>query len=163
MGPHPDQQRLVGLPRPVDAHVGQRGGRQHAADGVEGLSGYRLPVYEIGVRRRLGDAVTEVLVHVPDQVGVDVEKTIHVGDVASPQRRGQDLGIPVVAVPPTETGVIGDVPGGLLEVRHQASPFQDLGQQIGGLLTGQVHAPELGHAVVAVLEEDLVVELFGTT
>jgi hypothetical protein len=49
----------------------------------------------------------------------------------------------------------------LLEVGGQPPPLQDLGEEVRRLLAGEVDPTELGHGVVAVLEEDLVVELLG--
>ena len=57
--------------------------------------------------------------------------------------------------------VVGDVAGRLLEVGHEPAPLEHLGEHVRRLLAGQVHAAELGHRVVAVLEEDPVVELLG--
>ncbi len=73
----------------------------------------------------------------------------------------QHVGVAVVAVAAAEAGVVGDVAGRLLEVGHEPAPLEHLGEQVGGLLAGQVDAAELGHRVVAVLEEDPVVELLG--
>ena len=58
-------------------------------------------------------------------------------------------------------GVVGDVARALLEIAHQPAPFEDLGEHVGGLLASQVHPAELGDGVVAVLEEDLLVQLLG--
>ena len=99
--------------------------------------------------------------HVPDEVGINLEQTVHVRDIAGTQRRGQDIRISVVAKPPSKPGVVRDVTGGLLEIGHQPAPFEDLGEDVGGLLAGQVHAPQLGHTVVAVFEKDPVVKFFS--
>ena len=94
------------------------------------------------------------------QLGVGVEHPVHVAHVAGAERRVEDLGRPVVAVVAArQPGVVADVAGRLLEVGHQAAPLEDLGQHVGGLLAGQVDAAQLGHRVVAVLEEDPLVEL----
>src|SRR4029077_1443215 len=66
-----------------------------------------------------------------------------------------------VPVPSAEAGVVGDVARALLEVAHQASPLEDLRQQIRRLFAGEVHATELGDGVVAVVEEDPFVQLLG--
>ena len=78
-----------------------------------------------------------------------------------PSGAPEDLRVAVVAVPTAEARVVGDVAGGLLEVGHEPTPLEHLGEQVRGLLAGQVHATELGDRVVAVLEEDPVVELLG--
>ncbi len=159
--PHPQQQRLEPLAGPVDAHVGQRRRREDPAGRVERLGTDRLAVDEVGVGLALGESLAEVVLECGRQLGVGHEQLVHVADVASPEVGREDLRVAVVAVAPTESLVVGDVAGGLLEVRHEPTPLEDLGQQVRGLLAGQVHPAELGDAVVAVLEEDPVVELFG--
>ena len=78
-----------------------------------------------------------------------------------PKRLDEDRRVPVEAVAAAEAGVVGDVPGALLEVAHQPTPLEHLGEDVRRLLAGQVHAAELGDRVVAVLEEDLLVQLLG--
>ena len=95
------------------------------------------------------------------QLGVGVEQPVHVADVAGAERRHQHVGIAVVAVAAADAGVVGDVAGRLLEVGHEPAPLEHLGEHVRGLLAGQVDPAELGHRVVAVLEEDPVVELLG--
>ncbi len=64
-------------------------------------------------------------------------------------------------MPGAEPTVIGHIARGLLEIGHQPAPLEHLGEHVRGLLARQVHTTELRHRVVAVLEEDAVVELFG--
>ena len=163
VGSHPQQQRLVGLAGAVDADVGQRGGREDAAEGVEGLGPDGLAVHEVGVAVVLREAVAEEVLHPRQQLGVGVEDAIHVADVAGAEARHQHVGVAVVAVAAPDAGVVGDVAGGLLEVGHEPAPLEHLGEQVGGLLARQVDAAELGDRVVAVLEEHPVVELLGPT
>jgi hypothetical protein len=158
---HPEQEGLVPLARAVDAHVGQRGGGQHASHGIEGLGPDGLAVHEVGVGLVLRELVPVEVGHQRDELGVGVEEPVHVADVAQAQPGPQHLRVPVVAVAAAQAGVVGDVPGRLLQVGHEPAPLEDLGQQVGGLLAGQVHPAELGHRVVAVLEEHPVVELLG--
>ena len=66
-----------------------------------------------------------------------------------------------VPVAVSQPGVVADVPSRLLQVGGQPAPFQDLGQEVGGLLTGEMGAPELGDGVVSVVEEDPLIELLG--
>jgi hypothetical protein len=161
VGTHAQQQCLVRLACAVDANVGQRGGRQHAAHRVERLGLEGLPVDEVTVRRILGEAVAEELGHRRRQLGVGVEQAVEVAHVAQAQVAREHLRVAVVAVAATDAGVVGDVPSRLLEVRHQAAALEDLRQEVGGLLARQVHTPELGHRVVAVLQEHPVVQLLG--
>ena len=158
---HPHEQALEGLARAVDADVRLRGGRQHPPHGVEGLGPGGLAVDEVAVARLLGHRRPHVVVDSVDEVGVRVEQAVHVPHVPGAERRGQDGRIPVVAVAPAEPGVVGDVPRALLQVAGQPSPLQHLREQVRRLLAGQVDPSELGHGVVAVLEEDLLVELLG--
>ena len=95
------------------------------------------------------------------ELGVGVEQPVHVADVAGAERRPEHLGVAVVAVAAADARVVGDVAGRLLEVGHEPAPLEHLGEQVRCLLAGQVHAAELGDRVVAVLEEDPVVELLG--
>ena len=76
--------------------------------------------------------------------------------------RIEDLGRPIVAVlPVVEPLVVRDVARRLLEVGHEATPLEHLGKDVGGLFAGEVHAAQLRDRVVAVLDEDLLVELLG--
>ncbi len=161
-GPHAQEQLLVALPGAVDAEVGLGGRGQQAPDGVEGLGLHRRAPDEVAVARPLGVALGEVREEQWVQLGVGVEQPVHVAHVAGSERRLKHVRAPVVAVAAVGApGVVGHVAGALLEVRHEPAPLEDLGQQVRGLLTGQVHPAELGHRVVAVLEEDPLVELLG--
>ena len=76
--------------------------------------------------------------------------------------RVEDLGRAVVAVLAVgQALVVRDVTGRLLQVGHEAAPLEHLGQHVRGLLAGEVDAAELGHRIVAVLDEDPLVELLG--
>ncbi len=162
VGPHPHEQHLVGLAGPVDAHVGERGRRQQAAQGVEGLGLDRLAVDEVGVAGLAGVPHGQPRLGLHQQLAVGVEHPVHVPHVPGPEGRVEQPGVAVVpVVAGGQPVVVGDVPGGLLEVGHQPAPLQHLGQDVGGLLAGQVDPAQLGHRVVAVLEEDLLVELLG--
>ena len=55
--------------------------------------------------------------------------------------------------------VVGDVARGLLEVGGQPAALEQLGHHVRHVLAGDVRAAELGHGVVAVAEEDALVEL----
>ncbi len=162
MRPHAHQERLEGLPRAVDADVRQRRPGQDAASGVTSFGLDGLLVDEVGVAGLLRVAGARPIHEVGKDTGVGVEEHVEVGDVARPQRRPGDLRVPPVSVPPAEAAVVRDVAGRLLEVRHEAAPLEDLREQVRRLLASQVHASELGHRVVAVLEEHPVVELLGS-
>jgi hypothetical protein len=158
---HPQQQGFVGLAGAVDADVGQGRRRQDAADRVERLGPDGLAVDEVAVARLLGEAVAEEVDHGGRHLGVGVEQPVEVADEPEAQRAGEDLGRPVEAVAAVEAAVVVDVPGRLLEVGHQPTPLEHLRQQVRRLLAREVDAAQLGDRVVAVLEEDLVVELLG--
>ena len=55
--------------------------------------------------------------------------------------------------------VVGDVAGRLLEVGGEAAALQELGEDVGDPLAGDVGTPDLGDRVVAVAHEDALVEL----
>ena len=161
VGPHAQQQGLVGLAGAVDAEVRQRGRRQDPAQGVEGLGPDGLPVHEVGVARVLRVDLAEEVDEDGHQLGVGVEEPVHVAHVAGAERAGEDLGRAEEPIAAADAGVIGDVAGRLLEVGGEPPPLEHLRQEVRRLLAREVHAAELGDGVVAVLEEDAVVELLG--
>ena len=67
----------------------------------------------------------------------------------------------VAVAPAGHRLVVGDVARGLLEVGAQPRPLEHLGQDVGDPLAGDVRAAELGDGVVAVADEDPLVELRG--
>ncbi len=157
---HAQEQLLVGLARPVDPDVRQRRRRQEAAERVERLGTRRLPVDEVAVTRLLGKSLGDPCLHHRQQLAVRVEDPVHLPHVARAVRRLEDLRRPVIAVlPVVEPMVVCDVARRLLQVRHEAAPLEHLGQHVRRLLARQVDAAELGHRIVAVLDEDALVEL----
>ena len=75
---------------------------------------------------------------------------------------GPEARVAAVAVAePLEPRVVGDVAGRLLEVCGEPRTLQDLRQQVRGPLAGDVRAAELRDRVVAVAEEDRLVQLRG--
>ena len=60
---------------------------------------------------------------------------------------------------PGHRGVVGDVAGRLLQVGAEARALEDLGEHVRDPLAGDVGAAELGDRVVAVAEEDPLVQL----
>ena len=161
MGPQSEEERFEGLTAAVDADVGQRGRRQDAAHGVERLGSRRLAEHEVAVVGVTGDRGPHVVGDGAEHEAVGVEQPVHVAHVAGPEAAGQHGGISEVAVPPAEPDVVGDVARALLEVAHQPTPLEHLGEDVGRLLAGQVDAAELGDGVVAVLHEHLLVEVLG--
>ena len=160
--PHPEQQRLETLAGAVDPHVRRRRRRQDAADRVERLGAGRRPVDELAVVRITLDHGAYVLGHQLRRTAVGVEDPVEVADVAGTERAGEHRRVAEVPVSPAEPGVVGDVAGALLEVAHQAAPLEDLRQQVRRLLTRQMHAAQLRHRVVAVVEEHALVQFLGT-
>ncbi len=67
----------------------------------------------------------------------------------------------MVAVPIAELLVVEHVAGALLEVGGEASPLEDLGEDVRRLLAREVGTTELGDRVVAVLVEHPLVEVFS--
>ena len=119
-------------------------------------------MHEVRIALLAGVTGDEPALCLLQELAVGVEHAVHVADVAGAHRRVEQARVPEV---PVMAGgqplVVGDVAGGLLEVGHQASPLEHLGQHVGGLLTRQVHPAELCDRVVPVLEEDLFVEVLG--
>ncbi|CAB4587858.1 unannotated protein [freshwater metagenome] len=159
--PHPDQHSLVGLAASIDAHVGERRGRQHAAHGVEGLGPRGLTEDEVAVGRITGDGGPNVLGDLVHQDGIRIEHPVHVTHVTGSEARIQDVEITVEAIPARDAGVVRDVARALLEVTGQTTPLQDLGEHVGRLFTGEVHSAQLRHRIVAVFEEHLLVQFLG--
>ena len=62
---------------------------------------------------------------------------------------------------PLDRPVVGDVARRLLEVGGQPPALQDLGEHVGDPLAGDVGAADLGDRVVAVADEDALVEARG--
>ncbi len=160
---HAQQQRLVALAGAVDADVRQRRRGQDAADRVA-----RLRLDASACRRSRSRPVPSGSARAPTSVicgqhlGVRGELRVHVGDVAPRVlARGEHVAVAVVPVPTVELLVVLDVARRLLEVRHEPTPLEDLGEQVRRLLAREVHATELRDGVVAVLEEHAVVELLG--
>ena len=157
---HAQQQLLVGLAGPVHPDVRQRRRRQESAQGVERLGAGRLAVHEVAVPCVLREALGHPGLHAREQRAVGVEHPVHLADEARPVRRVEDLGRAVVAVlAVVQPLVVRDVAGRLLEVGHESPPLEHLRQHVGRLLAGEVDAAQLCHRVVAVLDEDLLVEL----
>ena len=161
VGLQPQEQRLEALPAAVDADVGQRPSRKDPPGGVEGFGTCGLPEHEIAVGRVLLDRGSDVIGDRAQHVAVRIEHAVHVADVPRAQPAGEHRRVAVVAIAPAEAGVVGDVAGALLEVAHQATPLEHLRQHVRGLLAGDVHAGQLGHGIVAVLDEHLLVQVFG--
>ena len=68
-----------------------------------------------------------------NKFAVGVEHTVHVADVAGAKRASQHCWVAVVAVSPSQTRVVGHVASALFEIRHEATPLQNLGEQIRSL------------------------------
>ena len=152
-----EDELLVRLAGRVDPDVRERRRREDAADEVE-----RLRLDGATMRgRRLSLRGRELLVHpgrdAREERGVRGEQLVHRGLV----RRAEAL-IPVVAVAePVELGVVRDVARGLLEVGGEPRALQDLREQVRRPLARDVRPAQLRDRVVAVAEEDRLVELRG--
>ena len=159
----PEQQRFERLAGAVDSEVGLRRRGQQAAQRIERLGADRGPVDGVGIGRVLRIARGEVLLHRPDPFRVALERAVHRARVSIPQRAAWDLGRDVI--PPAAVQPVGvrHVARGLLEVGHQASPLEQLGQHVRDVLAGDVRAAQLRDRVVAVLVEDLGEELLGSS
>jgi hypothetical protein len=134
--------------------VRQRGGGQQAAQEVERLGLDRAPAGRRVVAREL---LLDPRGHARQRGGVGVEDRVHRVLVV-----GAELGIAVVAVAAARhRRVVGDVARRLLEVGGQPRALEHLREHVGDPLARDVGAAQLGHRVVAVAEEDALVELGG--
>ena len=75
-----------------------------------------------------------------DERAVTVEHSVHVAYVTRPVWSGKNLWITVVAITTTEPSVVVDVSRTLFEVAHDSAPFQNLGEQVRGLLAGEMNS-----------------------
>ena len=158
-GHQPQQQLLVGLAGGVDTDVAQGRGGEQAAQEVERLGADRAPPGRLRLlapRPALGGPGLDPL----ERARVDREQLVHRLPVL-----GTELVVAVVAEAAAgvlgERLVVGDVSGRLLEVGGEAAALEDLGENVRYPLAGDVGAADLGDRVVAVAEEDPLVELRG--
>ena len=163
MREHAQEHHFVRLARAVNADVREHGGRQEAARHIARFRpNARLP----GGERSLRVARVFLLVarlefaHDPR---VESEQPIHDRVELSAQRRVFDLdgrGVFPVAVARAPL-VVHDVARALFEVGREPRTLDDLGQDVGDVLAGEVRAAELCHGVVAVLGEHFLVQFLG--
>ena len=152
-------ERLVRLAGGEHPHVRQRRRGQQPAEEVERLRAHGAFVR----RRRLAGRRRPLLgrprLHAGERLRVGVEEAVHRPRVVRPQLRVAEVAVGALGV---HRRVVGDVAGGLLEVRD-ADPraLEDLRQDVGDPLARDVRGAELRDRVVPVAEEDRVVELRG--
>ena len=161
VGPHAQEQRLVRLPGPVDPHVGQRCRGQHPAQRIQRLGPNGAVVDALRHTLLAGMALPKEDLHLLQPFGVDREGAVQSLDVPRTQRSVGKLRGHVVLEAPTGPAGVRHVARRLLEVGHQPAPLQDLGQDVGRALAGEVHTAQLGHRVVAVFQEHPFVELLS--
>ena len=152
------QQLLVGLAAGEDAHVRQRGGRQQPAQQVERLGLDRAPVRRLGLVGARGKRSSAHAITRGSASRIGVEQEVH-----RPLVLGAELGVAPVAVAEAlgHRRVVGDVARRLLEVGGEPAALEQLRHHVRDPLAGDVRAAELRHRVVAVAEEDALVELAG--
>ena len=159
-GHQPHDELLVGLAGGVDADVAEGRRRQQPAQQVERLRPDRALPGPLGLAVAARPALRRPLLDLGQRARVDREQVVH-------RRRelGAELLVAVVAEAAAgllgERPVVGDVAGGLLEVGGEAAPLEQLGEDVRRPLGGDVGAADLGDRVVAVAEEDALVELRG--
>ncbi len=150
-----EDQLLVGLAGREHAHVRQRGSRKQPAQQVERLrlDGTRMRGRRAAVGRGVGrlDPGHDLR----QRGGVDAEDLVHRLLVLR-----AEVAVAVIAITAAgHRGVVGDVARRLLEVGAHTRPLEDLCQDVGDPLAGDVRAAQLGDGVVAVADEDALVEL----
>ena len=157
VGEQVQDQLLVGLAAREDPHVRQRARRQQPAQQVERLCLDRALVGRRGLVGRARKLLGRPGDDPRQRLRVDREQLVHRLRVAQ-----AELGVVVVAVAARRVGhrrVIGDVARGLLQVGAQPGPLEDLREDVGDPFAGDVRAAELRDRVVAVPEEDPLVQL----
>ena len=154
-----EDQLLVGLAGGEDAHVRERRGRQQPSQEIQRLGPDRPLMSRGGLAGCDRELLGRPRRHPWQRPRVDREQLIHRRAVLR-----SELGVAVVAVAARRVGdrrVVGDVARRLLEVGAQPRALQDLGEHVGDPLAGDVGAAELGDRVVAVAQEDPLVQLGG--
>ena len=149
---------LVGLAAREDPHVRQRRGGQQPAQQVERLGLDRARVRRLGDVGRPREALRGPRLHARQRIGVGVEQPVH-----RPRVFGPELGRAPVAVAGAAGHrlVVGDVARRLLQVRRQPRPLEHLGHHVRNELARDVRSAELRDRVVAVADEDALVERRG--
>jgi hypothetical protein len=100
-------------------------------------------------------------VHRFEHLAVEAEGLFEVGAVPVLELRALELRRDRRAPSPAGRVVVAHVPRRLFEVGGQPTPLQRFGEELRRLLACQVHAAELRHRIVSVLDEHSVVELLG--
>ena len=155
-GHQPQHQLLVGLPGGVDPDVAEGRGREQAAEEVERLGPDRAPPGALGL------LVPGASVPPPTTRPARANASRSRRARPSPPELGPELVVAVVAEAAPDLIwhrlVVGDVPSRLLEVGRESAALEDLGEDVGDPLAGDVGAADLGDRVVAVAKEDPLVE-----
>ena len=163
VGPHPEQQHFIRLAGPVDSDVGTRGSRQQTPQRVECLGADGGSIGRLGIPgfSRVPSAVMLLHRFEPARVGLErpVERFLErpaVGGIL-------DLGRHDVLPAPARPVGVWHVTRRLFQVRHQATAFEHLRQDVGHALARDVCATELRDRVVSVLLEDAAVQTLGSS
>ena len=149
-------------PAAVETHVRLGRGWQQATERIERLGANGRPVHRFRVGRTTRVARLEVGLHARDPFRVACERRVHRPHIAIVQRAAADLRRHVIPPAIVAAVGVGHVAGRLLEVRHQPSPLEHLGQDVRHGLARDVRAAQLRDRVVAVVAEHPGVEALGT-
>ena len=140
--------------------MAEGGGGEQAAQQVERLGADRALPRPLGLAVPAGPALGGPCFYLAQQARVDREDLVHRG-----AELGAEVVVAVVAVAAAgivgERLVVGDIAGGLLQVGGEAPSLQNLGEDVGDPLAGDVGAADLGDRVVAVADEHSLVEFRG--
>ena len=154
MREHAEQQRFERLAGSEQSDVrGRRSGQQPAKRVQRFCADDRL-VHAVRVLRRLRIAGAEMRLHRRNPSRVGGERGVERADEQIPPRRSTQFCRHVVLPLPVRAIRIRHVPRRLFEVRHQASPLEDFGQNVRHAFAGDVGAAELRDGIVAVLTQD---------
>ena len=158
---HSQQQRLERLSAAEQSDVRGRSGRQQAAERVEGLGANRGPVHAVRVGGRFGIFRAEVRFHPRNPARVGRERGVERAHELVSHWRASDLRRHVEFPLPVRTIGVRHVTRRLLEIRHQASPLEHLGQDVRRAFARHVRAAELRDRIVAVLAEHARIQPIG--
>ncbi len=131
---------------------------QQAAQEVERLGADRAPPGALGLAVAARPALGRPRLDGLEAARVDPEQLVHRRAVGGAE---VVVGVVAVAAGALDRLVVGDVAGRLLEVGGEPAALKDLREHVRDPLAGDVRAADLGDRVVAVADEDALVEARG--
>ena len=161
VGEHSQEERFERLTSAEEADIRRGRRRQESTKRVERFRADHRSINAVRIGWRLGILRAEVRLHRRNPSRIGLERVIHHPGELGCERRPCDFGRHVILPAPVRPIRVGDISRGLFEVGHQATPLEDLGQNIGGAFAGDVDAAQLCDRIVSVLVEDARIQPVG--